>query len=147
MKQILILAILTCTTNLWAQDSDNSELAFAAEINYTVTCGDQATYKEDLKAEFGPDILSAFEDPTGNVDDRRAFSQNLLVASEKEVRDIISKEVEAAFGFAPIALAMLCTTVELKAADYAKSCVNDKTGQQMSTATLLKVCDEFKTQQ
>jgi hypothetical protein len=108
-----------------------------ADMVYIMSCSDKATYVQTLKDKYG-DLGPDF-DPA----EQREMMQMLLSGTEEQVRTEIQEQLKLSGGFEEIVLAMLCTVPEVKAKEINASCVNDKSGAQMSTDTLLKVCAEF----
>ena len=138
MKMILTLVAFFVGTNVSAQSSGNNEMADLADMVYIFTCADKSTYVQNLTDKYG-DLGSDFA-----PEQQREMMQMLLSGSEDQVRQELQKQLTLSAGFEEIVLAMLCTIPEMKAKEINASCLNDKTGAQMSTDTLLKVCAEFQ---
>jgi hypothetical protein len=137
MKTILTLVAFFVGTNVSAQSSGNNEMAEIADMVYIVSCSDKSTYVQTLTDKYGnlgPDFAP---------EQQREMMQLLLGGTEEQVRQEIQKQLALSGGFEEIVLAMLCTVPEMKSKEINASCLNDKTGAQMSTDTLLKVCGEF----
>lgn len=137
MRIILAAVAVLLGTNVFAQTANNNETEAIADMVYIMTCSDKSTYAQNLIDKYGnlgPDF-----DPS----EQRAMMQLLLSGNEDQVRQEIQKQLDASGGFEEIVLAMLCKMPQMKAKEINASCVNDTTGAQMSTDTLLKVCAEF----
>lgn len=137
MRMILTLVAFFVGFNVSAQTTNNGEMAELADMVYIIACEDKSTYLQTLVAKYGQ------LGPDFDAQAQREMMQTLLGGTEEQARQEIKEQLAASGGFEEIVLAMVCTVPEMKAKEINASCLNDKTGAQMSTDTLLKVCAEF----